>query len=180
MDKVLKGRTELEQRYIKGEQVFIPKLMIPSFQTDQYLLRKIGNEEFSSLQAKQERTQQLKKDYKKLDNITNKQLYNTRANLDVIKFMIEGIKFHHQMSSTHFNMIYQMIRTSTEFEFELFTKMQLYRIIEKYLGVEYDSSVEDLGSYFGRGKDLDEEGAEKMFAKIVEGFELVQSENRVF
>ena len=177
-EKVLEGRTELEKQYIRGEEVFIPKLMNPSFHSDSFILRKIGKEQFSDLDSKKERTKELKKQIKKLDKVSNDDLFSTIGNYGSINFLIQATKFNNQLSDAHFNRIWDLIGRMSEFELELFTKMQLNKIIEKYLGVLPTDDVTNIADYLKDSKTLNQDSADKMFNRIVEGIYLVMEYNR--
>ena len=177
-ESVLEGRTKLEKQYISGEEVFIPSLMNPSFHSDSFILRKIGKEQFSDLESKKERTKELKKQIKKLDSVGNDDLFSTIYNYGVINFMIQAIKFNNQLSDAHFGRIWELVGTMTEFELELFVKMQLSTLIEKYLGVKATDDVVNLGEHMKDSKTLDFEVADKMYSRILDGIYIVKEENR--
>lgn len=168
VDKVLnqykEGRTELEYKYISGEEVFIPKLMYDSTHNDKFSLNKIGYAYFSNLSHKETFTKKIKEKMKRLDKLDNSDFYNTEYNLELIEVAIEGARMNNRLSETHFDLLREKIGTLTEFELEMLAKMHLEKLIEIYLGVG--------------AEELTEEKAEKFFEHIYEGMYNVMSTNR--
>ena len=175
-DNVMKGRSKLEQQYIRGEEVFVPHLMNPSVHSDSFLLRKIGNEEFETLQDKQNRIHQLKQQFKKLKNIGDEDLFNTSYNLVTMNFMIEAFQYYNELSSTHFSIIWEELSELSQFELELFTKMQLFTIIERYLGV--DAQKEDVRHIEMRNTKSIEGIGEFLYELIIHAISQVKDVNR--
>lgn len=154
----IKTSTKLESQYLQGKEIFIPNLRSQGFQGDKLTFRPIGEENFKQLEDMQNRINTIKAQRKKLLDIDKSDLYNTTGN--IVSFM--NLVDQMQLDDDSYDILKKFFNEMTDFEKELFVKMRLADLRERYTieGVlimedEVDKSKLWNGVYYGIQKVIE-------------------------
>lgn len=127
-----KGLSQLEINYLKGKEIFLPQLRKKSFHSDLIDLVKITKQQFQSKKDMIEETKRLKQSMKEINKkIKNGNLYDEKATNKSFNEMLSNGAFS-DVSDSDLNYLKEHFNALSPFEKELFMKVRLNELREKY------------------------------------------------